>query len=74
MPHQQLDEHHGSSDAERDILLLISRGDSDGEICQILDIEYEALKSRRRRFVERSGLSSRRLVAWAARHESCCLA
>lgn len=70
----ELHVHHSLSDGEREVLRLVSRGLTDEEIAQSLEVGLLAVRSRLQRFRDRTGLSGRQLVAWTASHLECCLA
>jgi len=64
---------HELTDAERPVLELVATGQSDEGIAEALGQSLASIRSTLRRFRERTGLAGRVLVAWAVRHEGCCI-
>jgi DNA-binding NarL/FixJ family response regulator len=70
----ELHDHVRLTDAEREVLLLVADGRTDEQIASDLVLTRDAVHSRIERFVERTGLhGARRLAAWCARHQDCCI-
>jgi hypothetical protein len=59
--------------AELEVLRRRALGETDSEIGAALNLKFSALRSRLRRFGDRTDLVHLRLVAWCARHVECCL-
>lgn len=74
-PHESdpLNEHCELSATERKVLRRVARGESDEEIAEHEGMTVAAVHSCLRRFRDRAGVSGRRLTAWAAKHEECCI-
>lgn len=64
---------HELTDAELPVLALVATGQSDEGIAEALGQSLASVRSTVRRFRERTGLAGRLLVAWAGRHERCCI-
>jgi DNA-binding NarL/FixJ family response regulator len=56
------------------VLHLLAYGASDADIAIALELGIRTVEGRIRRFSARTGLSGRALAAWAAKHDTCCLA
>jgi DNA-binding NarL/FixJ family response regulator len=74
MPVQDLSTHLLPTPGEKAVLHLIAAGMSNAEIATALGLLVRTVESRVRRFSDRTGLSGRALAAWAAKHDTCCLA
>lgn len=68
-----IDTCHPLTDAERPILGLVGKGLTDQVIAIRLGETLVAVQSSIRRFRDKTGLGGRALVAWASRHEQCCI-
>lgn len=73
MPSQDREIHLPMTRAEVQVLQWLAHGCSNEEIAESLDVRIDVVISRLRRFHDRTGLSGRSAVAWAVRHEDCCL-
>jgi DNA-binding NarL/FixJ family response regulator len=70
---QSLETHTAVTPALAAVLRHVALGATDEEIAEILALKVGTIRSRLRRFYRSTGLSGRRVVAWAARHETCCI-
>ena len=52
---------------------LRARGKDDAAVMAALGLTFPALRSRLRRFADRTGLTHFELVAWCATHVKCCV-
>jgi len=68
-----LSECREPSAGEFPVLQRRAVGQEDREIMEALGLTFPALRSRLRRFSDRTGLGHLRLVAWCQRHSVCCL-
>ena len=59
--------------AECAVMRLRARGTGDAAIMEALALTYPALRSRLRRFADRTGPTHYELVAWCATHVECCV-
>ncbi len=74
MPIEGLGGHVELTSAEREVLAILARGQSDEEIASELSLSEAAVRSRLHRFYDRTGISGpRRVVAWAKDHLHCCI-
>lgn len=65
--------HWDLTAAEREVMRLRAQGTADAAIMEALDLTFPALRSRLRRFADRTGLTHYELVAWCATHVECCV-
>lgn len=73
MSFSDLERHFSLTPAERRVLALVARGLTNEEIADALVLAYDTVHVTLRRFSEKTGLSRRRAVVWAVRHEPCCV-
>lgn len=70
---EELEFHDQLTPTERRVLHEVGRGRADIDVALELDVSLASVQSCLRRFRERTGLHGRLLVAWAVRHEECCI-
>ena len=72
-PILSIDQCFEATASEREVLIVLAAGATDEEIVAATGLNLWAVRSRLRRFYERSEISGRFAVAWCSRHRDCCL-
>jgi ATP/maltotriose-dependent transcriptional regulator MalT len=68
-----LPDHVRLTEGEHEVLVLLAAGCSNAAIAESLDLPLPTVKTRLRRFRDRTGLSGRQLHTWLREHYVCCL-